>query len=183
MFSFKKFKNQKGAMFGLDARVALAIFGGLSVIAGAAVISSITETNVTALTTEFDNISKGYINQVFDTGVDTVTFNDLLADSGAVSWNGPYLTIANDNQVRFGTYSLGEGPDAAAANPTGAACVGICYVWLELTQVPTPIAERIDSQIDGAVDAANGNFRYVDTAGVSVTRYKLSRCQGPGPCV
>ncbi len=185
MFSFKKFKNQKGAMFGLDARVALAIFGGLSVIAGAAVISSITETNVTALTTEFDNISKGYINQVFDTGVDTVTFDDLLTDSGAVSWNGPYLTIASNDQVRFGTYSLGEGPDAAAANPTGAACVGICYVWLELSEVPTPIAELLDEAIDGTepADAANGNFRFVDTAGESVTRYKISRCQRPGPCV
>jgi len=31
-------RTQKGAMFGLDARIALAIFGALSVISGAAFI-------------------------------------------------------------------------------------------------------------------------------------------------
>lgn len=62
--------NQRGAMFGLDARVALAIFAGLSAIAGTAVFSAVRDTRVTGVLTEFDNISKGYINFVFDTGVD-----------------------------------------------------------------------------------------------------------------
>ena len=34
---------KKGAMFGLDARIALAIFGALSVISGAALYSAIKE--------------------------------------------------------------------------------------------------------------------------------------------
>ena len=34
-------KNKKAAMFGLDARIALAIFGALSVISGAALYSAI----------------------------------------------------------------------------------------------------------------------------------------------
>ena len=36
----------KGAMFGLDARIALAIFGALSVISGAALYSTIQEADV-----------------------------------------------------------------------------------------------------------------------------------------
>ncbi len=184
MLSLKKFKNQKGAMFGLDARVALAIFGGLSVIAGAAVFSSISETRVTSLITEFDNVSKGYINYVFDTGVDTLTFDDMLADPGnpVVGWSGPYLTVASDNQTTYGTYSYDEGPDSAGADPTSNACATICYVWLELTGVPTSIAISVDNAIDGddtpiTGTPTAGNFRFVDTAGTSVTRFKLSRCQ------
>ncbi len=37
----------KGAMFGLDARIALAIFGALSVISGAALYSAIKQAKVT----------------------------------------------------------------------------------------------------------------------------------------
>lgn len=40
--------NKKSAMFGLDARIALAIFGALSVITGAALYSAINKANVIA---------------------------------------------------------------------------------------------------------------------------------------
>lgn len=181
-----KFKNQKGAMFGLDARVALAIFGGLSVIAGAAVFSTISETNVTAMTTEFDNISKGYINFVFNTGVDTVTFDDLLSDSGDVGWSGPYLTMANNDQITYGDYSLIEGTDAAGADPSSNACVasGICYVWLVLDEVAPSVAALVDMAVDGGDTATptDGNFRHSENAGQSTVRFKISRCQ-VSPCV
>jgi len=44
--------NNKGAMFGLDSRIALAIFGALSVISGAALYSAIQEAKATALYNE-----------------------------------------------------------------------------------------------------------------------------------
>ena len=189
MFSLKKFKNQKGAMFGLDARVALAIFGGLSVIAGAAVFGTISETRVTSLITEFDNISKGYINYVFDTGVDTTTFGDMLSDPGApvVNWSGPYLTMANNDQVVYGTYSYGMGLDSAGTTPssTAASCVAgaVCYVWLQLDEIPESIAELVDQQIDGGntPSPTTGNFRYAVTAGQADAEFKISRCQ-TGSC-
>ncbi len=44
----------RGAMFGLDARIALAIFGALSVISGAALYSAIKESRITSLLTEYN---------------------------------------------------------------------------------------------------------------------------------
>ena len=52
--------NKKGAIFGLDARIALTIFGALSVISGAALYSAIQESKVVALYTEFQEIGKAY---------------------------------------------------------------------------------------------------------------------------
>ena len=69
-FNHTLLSSQRGAMFGLDARVALAIFAGLSAIAGTAVFSAVRDTRVTGVLTEFDNISKGYINFLFDTGIE-----------------------------------------------------------------------------------------------------------------
>ena len=176
-------KSQKGAMFGLDARIALAIFGGLSVIAGAAVFGTISQTQTTALTTEFDNIGKAYINFALDTGVDTATFTDLINDgSGILGWNGPYLTISSASHVTYGTYSLIYGEDAATgANPATCDAGEICAVWLELTGMADALAIRLDVAIDGGTvgvgTPTSGNFR-VDTAGGSSdnhVHFKLSR--------
>ena len=49
---------KKGAMFGLDARIALAIFGALSVILGAALYSAIQEAKNQQIISMFSEISK-----------------------------------------------------------------------------------------------------------------------------
>ena len=51
-------KKQCGAMFGLDARIALAIFGALSVIVGATLYNTIQHTKVITLHQEFVEIEK-----------------------------------------------------------------------------------------------------------------------------
>lgn len=197
MFSKKQIvRSQRGAMFGLDARVALAIFGGLSVIAGAAVFSSVRETNVTSLLAEFDNISKGYINFTFDTGVDvpmgagaTLGFQNLFTDAnGTLSWQGPYITRSTTDHPVFGVYELEEARIAlGTAESTWlpgseTACTGaggeVCGAWLTLTQVPCEIAGNLDTRIDGSISGNSGNFRFDNTcvAGDTPTvAYLLSR--------
>lgn len=192
-------KSQKGAMFGLDARVALAIFGGLSIIAGTAVFSSIRETNVTSLLAEFDNISKGYINFTFDTGVDipmggagTEGFINLYTDAnGTLGWRGPYITRSTDEHPVYGAYELTEARIANDTTPSAwtptapTGCSGalvapdeICGAWLDLTEVPCEIAKELDERIDGVIDGDSGNFRLDDgcTDGTTVEiSYLLSR--------
>ena len=58
----------KGAMFGLDARIALAIFGALSVISGAALYSAIQNSKVTAAITEMNEVGKAWEAHYLDTG-------------------------------------------------------------------------------------------------------------------
>ena len=67
-----KFKN-KGAMFGLDVRIALAIFGALSVISGAALYSAIQDAEATAVLTELEEIGKAWEAYYLDTG-ETLSF-------------------------------------------------------------------------------------------------------------
>ena len=100
-----KFKN-KGAMFGLDARIALAIFGALSVISGAALYSAIQDAEATAVLTDLREIGKAWEQYYLDTG-ETLGFaenvnkssglfirgriHDLIENSGIKGWSGPYL--------------------------------------------------------------------------------------------
>ena len=93
--------NKKGAMFGLDARIALAIFGALSVISGAALYSAIQESKVVALYTEFQEIGKAYEQYYLDVGDDIaehtadiyIKFVDLVNDPSVIGWNGPYINV------------------------------------------------------------------------------------------
>jgi len=202
MFNFKKtMTSQRGAMFGLDARVALAIFAGLSAIAGTAVFSAVRDTRVTGVLTEFDNISKGYINFVFDTGVDIPQdpsstapdtdgtgpgFQNLYLDANStLNWNGPYITIAtNTHTAGYGVFALRTGRIDANWTPAAitAPGTGIAGIWLTLSAIPCEIAGDLEEKIDGTGGAGNtGNFRYnaACAAGANETAaYLLSRTRG-----
>ena len=170
--------SQRGAMFGLDARIALAIFGGLSIITGAALFSALSQTTTTALITELDNIGKGYTNFVLDTGVDTTTIADLKTSSLA-GWQGPYTSFDDPaDHPKYGALSLVEATDAAwtAGVPT-AATTG--WIWIGLTLVPTDLADKIDLQVDGVADPDEGTIRHTNPSSGTVTLYyKVSATQG-----
>lgn len=190
-FTKKHLRAQRGAMFGLDARLALAIFAGLSVIAGMAVFDTIRETNTTALVSEFDNISKGYINYTFDTGIDipegTAAGEGIrglweptsTGPTTPLGWSGPYITRASEDHPVYGDYEIvrgfidvdGETPQTAGGNINGA--------WLELTTVSCEIARDLDVKIDGDSGVNNtGNLRFPGTCpdgGDGTVYYLLSR--------
>tara|TARA_Y100001960_G_scaffold250277_1_gene266546 strand:+ start:14111 stop:14701 length:591 start_codon:yes stop_codon:yes gene_type:complete len=96
--------TKKAAMFGLDARIALAIFGALSVISGAALYSAITSANVTQRLTQIKEVEKAIEQYYLDTGSmlpfsTTIPTADLSAyalvekPAGVTGWNGPYVSI------------------------------------------------------------------------------------------
>jgi hypothetical protein len=178
-------RSQKGAMFGLDARIALAIFGGLSVIAGAAIFSAISDTKITALITELDNFGKGYVGHALDTGADTATIADLWADSSVAGWKGPYVTATTANHLAYGVYSLVPGrPDLVEKTPGTTVCASpnLCATWLRLTLVTNSIAEEVDKRVDtpGSLTPDTGNVRLEDPAsGTRTLFYKLAGCQTP----
>ena len=191
----RKLRSQRGAMFGLDARIALAIFAGLSVIAGMAVFGTIRQTDVAALVSEFDNISKGYINYSFDTGINIPTgattgqgFTGLFEATVAgppvqpLGWDGPYITRSTAKHPKFGTYDIVDGSiDVAWAAPDTTG--NIPGAWLSLTGVPCELIKDLDREIDGDTALTNdsGNLRYAATCndGTSETLYfLLSRKMG-----
>ncbi|MCP4355108.1 MAG: hypothetical protein GY793_05655 [Proteobacteria bacterium] len=179
--------DKQGAMFGLDARVALAIFGALSVITGAALYNSIQDAKVVALITEFDNVDKAVTQYLLDTGSypppDTTSIlytNEgylnikELVISSEISWKGPYIEFAIDGSYThlldhsaYTDVRIFRKQDVVWDNPetTTETCLSgsaSCYVYTCITGVPEDIVKALDFKIDGIVGDDSGNFRYWD---------------------
>ena len=175
---------KKGAMFGLDARIALAIFGALSVISGAALYSAIQESKVTQFLAQHDEYAKAIEAYMLDTGVDLQTSGAAGVSTHAKSlitnhdsadgWKGPYLAAEESTNV----YELKGIPighwkhlfikkareGVAWDDPDFAvnACDGSkdCFYWAETNCYEKSFVETLDVRIDGSVDADEGRFRY-----------------------
>jgi hypothetical protein len=175
---------KKGAMFGLDARIALAIFGALSVISGAALYSAIQEARVTAIITELDELDKASTSYLLDTGnylpaLTAVTTLDAaqLVTSTVSGWQGPYISYSvNGTNARLldhpsngeiaiigaltGTWS------DAVASAAGTKCLTTsttCAVFTCFNGVSNDIQAAIEKKIDGDSGAANtGSIRYTN---------------------
>tara|TARA_Y100001960_G_C14774515_1_gene882217 strand:+ start:3709 stop:4344 length:636 start_codon:yes stop_codon:yes gene_type:complete len=103
----EKLTCKRAAMFGLDARIALAIFGALSVISGAALYSAIQNAKATAVLTEMQEIGKAWEQYMLDTGSDLPKETDngtgkhrvtsALLSSSATGWQGPYISGVEDS--------------------------------------------------------------------------------------
>jgi type II secretory pathway pseudopilin PulG len=183
-----KFIKKKAAMFGLDARIALAIFGALSVISGAALYSAIQQAKATAAVVELEELAKAYQAYVLDTGSDIDYFSgsnlnvstvDLIKSSVA-GWNGPYTSIFSEDDIfavgssRYvndkyegiillrltDEITFGSYTDS---NSTQKTCVGnnlACFNWVSFYNVKNiEFAKKIDVMIDGTEGANSGKLR------------------------
>lgn len=168
--------SQRGAMFGLDARIALAIFGLLSVVAGVAAINVLGTAGVTALTTELSNMKKAYQEFHLATGEHTTRFMDLIDNtSDFVGWNGPYIDLLSDKSRQHGVYSLVEGrQDVAGVPPVDCTSGGgICAIWLKLTKVQDSVAAKLDEALDAEASPNSGVVRIEVVAGGTDDIYYL----------
>lgn len=106
--------NKKAAMFGLDARIALAIFGALSVITGAALYKSIQNAKVISVLNQMEELSKAVDSYRLDTGSLPVVqgvpnasgYFSITSNIGEIientknvhGWKGPYIAM-NKNSL------------------------------------------------------------------------------------
>lgn len=116
-------QKKKAAMFGLDARVALAIFGALSIITTAALYSVLEKADAVALVTSMSEAGKAFEQYYVDTRKVPPRYNtssSLVANyyvfkskhlvekpAGVRNWKGPYLQ-----------YSLYSGPVTSTDLPS-----------------------------------------------------------------
>tara|TARA_Y100000590_G_C15284104_1_gene849951 strand:- start:57 stop:662 length:606 start_codon:yes stop_codon:yes gene_type:complete len=188
----------KGAMFGLDARIALAIFGALSVISGAALYSAIQESKVVSMVTQLEELSKAYISYFIDTGSEmpergSLTYDllveSLYLDDGVAGWNGPYFTpttkIANYafsqkysyENVRTYIQKCGDsfGGDFSSTSCTECIAGMSCSIYIKLMAMDNGlnIANKLDAEIDNADGFDKGKFRvqYADATATDNLRY------------
>ena len=186
---------KKGAMFGLDARIALAIFGALSVISGAALYSAIQDAKVTAAITEMNEIGKAWEAYYLDTGrsfdpVNTdstnVSYyifktNNLILNSGYDGWSGPYVSyqVSGDhlNHPVHGDISIMRLTTDVDWNHWGSGTCTTgrsCFIWIYINSIDNEdLAKLIDERIDGSDGKSKGSFRWYGPDGSSTYRYAL----------
>jgi type II secretory pathway pseudopilin PulG len=176
--------NKKAAMFGLDARIALAIFGALSVISGAALYSAIKQAKVIAFVAQLEEISKAIDSYRLDTASDVATHtgysgsNYLSGPSSTIGhlientdnkwgWKGPYLpfTRVSNQEIRNNDYkifSLLSGPRSAAGNiSAGQGCHRTnneCDLFIQLSYNGSNKQSAIDlfKSVDEYIDGGDG---------------------------
>ena len=185
--------NKKGAMFGLDARIALAIFGALSVISGAALYSAIQEAKVTALLSDMTELSKSWESFYLDTGTlprlsSTTTdraYNELKTSELSINslnikgWSGPYTSMtessSGSNFLKALDYytvqtvlvkrdaAWGAGTDSWANNVCGTD-TDECYMSILINGIEDDVlAKALDKKIDSSDGGDAGRIRWADT--------------------
>jgi type II secretory pathway pseudopilin PulG len=177
---------KKAAMFGLDARIALAIFGALSVISGAALYSAIQDAKVTAFLVDINEAGKAYEQYYLDTGaalpiadVSNLSASYLINENGVAGWNGPYLPYrvspawshGLEYNTRFQNGILYFTKVVNADFPSPGVCTDITNCALYVS-VSSPIAETylkemallLSKRIDGNTNLLTGKVRTYESA-------------------
>lgn len=179
---------KKAAMFGLDARIALAIFGALSVISGAALYSAIQQSKAVALYNELAEQGKAWEAYYLDTGqnlpqisTDSANLNfyilknvELIEDSlNLKGWSGPYLQEEesssagrlNHNKYRdkhlvvfTDSNAWGEELEWVDDKCTSGKS---CFIFSNIDGIPDDsLAKVIDELYDNGDGGKEGNFKW-----------------------
>ena len=181
---------KRGAMFGLDARIALAIFGALSVISGAALYSAIQQAKVTSFVSDLNEIGKAWESYYLDTGqyppyiatsagnwTDETQQAVELVSSSVSNWKGPYLPYSIDTHLSHGQYyqiflpvikDSATWGDTVNWYPTGVCSSGDsdCYIWAHISGIESDsFMKAVDNEVDNGDGAQNGNFRWRNVGG------------------
>ncbi len=181
---------KKGAMFGLDARIALAIFGALSVISGAALYSAIQEAKLEQYWQYFVEHDKATEQYYLDNGkpIPQYTKNvlytpDLVVNRENLStWKGPYIdyTMASISTIidqtskgidNAGVFQLWAAPSSTWASiASHNDCIlnsSDCSMFLAFYGGSTAgkaklldLFNKLDAKIDNSDGKASGKIRF-----------------------
>ena len=154
-------KNQRGAMFGLDARIALAIFAAITIVSGYIGFSKVTTARHAAFLKEIMAYENAIMQIQTDLGVfyqfaidgsDGIKdFNAIETDTGNIlaryqpRWNGPYIDGIRRDHPKYGAYTISYGQD----DFTSACDIdNDCFVWLVMDGVPANVFDFINRNVD-----------------------------------
>jgi hypothetical protein len=159
---------KKGAMFGVDARVALAVFAIISIVVVANIYRVLTEINVDKVLAEtsvigaaVDDFHKDMNRSIFDSvdpaltadNKEKTTFMALTKVSNVVAayqskWDGPYLKVNYINAVEpfLGTEYRLVKLSRTASTTCDDANTNPCYVFLKFKSLPDEICDAFEEQ-------------------------------------
>lgn len=155
--------SQRGALFGLDARIAMGVFAVLTLVAGAAVLGNLDSSRAKSLAQEVSDVGKAV--EGFHADLKTDIFKTLeepteknafvaLYDNMVVTerqnlrgrWLGPYVNFTSAQHPRYGEMVIQKHPSdhTQDCNPDE-----LCYLWLVFSNVKLDIIKEVNEIIDG----------------------------------
>ena len=154
--------NQRGAMFGLDARLAMVIFATLSVVGGFLGYGRISMAKDARLISELQSMDQAVRTYQADMGtffpftleesdgitdLEALWKKDRLKPGFQVHWNGPYVhehTLDHKHYGRWGVYYSQADREQICTTQSN------CYLWLRLTDVPADRWAVVNQTLDEA---------------------------------
>ena len=157
-------------MFGLDARLAMMIFGIMATVAGYVAFGRIAIAKDAALIKEINAFNEGLARYQTDMGTfylftldkptnDNSSLDDITAlwDRDRVKqgfrnlWQGPYVTFTSRKSRNFGNWSIFY---AQGDRKNYCTTDSDCFIWLSLSQLPAKNWKEINSYYDEASGGA-----------------------------
>jgi hypothetical protein len=179
-----KIQKQKAAMFGLDARIALAIFAALSVISGAALYKVMENIKTSQYQAFFEGLAQAYEAYYIDNGEHIpISSGNYLESSDVLvnrrnlpTWRGPYTSAVvreEDHAFKFTDSAWGGYLFLRTTDWTpGSWCVvnsSECAIWVrfhanteERQAWATDVFNKLDSQLDNGDGVNLGKVRYMN---------------------
>lgn len=166
--------KQRGAMFGLDARIALSIFAGLSVVTGVSMIQVLKDNRTDKVLFIHAKISEAFDLMQEDLEASPVSvlasagtnYRDLfealddateIAVSHRSKWRGPYIRDQGGIRDKESGFMLRIRPTSITS--TGVVnCTatdqanGTCYYFLMLGDTAVPVPQKIKDDVNEALD-------------------------------
>ena len=163
---FKTLKASKGFTL-IELLVVIAIIAILAAVAAPMVLKQIEKSKLTNLTTSWSATKSATGLYYMDTGLFPTAAADLVVDSGATNWSGPYMEKEVTANKYGGTYSVIEVTSTAAdqAPVSGTldcalpgAAVGTKSSWLFTDGLSPTVIGNIDVQVDETANLIAGQF-------------------------
>lgn len=188
---------KKAAMFGLDARIALAIFGTVSIISTASIIQVIGTSKLQKIVFEMKELDKAIAAYELDTDstlpiISAGVFNiGELKSSVKAGWKKPYIghkQVSGADANRYfvsaslGRFSVFQGNDRATADNASSPfnqctdAAKTCYAWVLFDssvegKVPTEYMNGLDKMLDDGDGFLTGRIQKYNNDGLL---YRLS---------
>lgn len=163
MYLLSPLSNQRGAIFGLDARVALAIFSVLSVVAGVTSVLSVQSIRAKSLAQEMDAFGTAIESMQHDLKTDIFTalitpseesafralYDNIVLEETQMRprWLGPYINVTSNVHPKFGERIVSKRSEYLTED---CNYDGNCFLWLIYEEVPKESAEEANTLLDGA---------------------------------
>ena len=157
------FKSQRGAMFGLDARIAMAIIGALSLVGGTTMFMTSADVKAKALAKDLEAYKaavdsmeydlKARLTSTINPPVDNQSVIFALNDKSYLlpgyqpNWLGPYIKSRQGDMSKHENYGDVGFFLAAKDDPFGAC--NPCFKWLYITDVPQKDFLIVNQIFDG----------------------------------